>query len=71
MVVNSWYNGYSPQERDAKYKELKDYEKASKDGIEFELGALRSYTAQIGEEWFAKVSMDIESLADPKARSRG
>ena len=22
MVVNSWYNGYSPQERDAKYREL-------------------------------------------------
>ena len=162
MVVNSWYNGYSPRERDAKYKELqklirlgqlsspkgpcdlcgdpevavehhdedyglpylwtkpallclcrhchryklhkrfnnprnwhtflahirrggyardlkdksvlkelKDYEKASKEGIEFKLGALRSYTAQIGEEWFAKVRMDIESLTDPKARPRG
>jgi len=23
MVVNSWYNGYSPKERDAKYKEMK------------------------------------------------
>jgi len=23
MVVNSWYNGYSPKERDEKYKEMK------------------------------------------------
>ena len=23
MVVDSWYNGYSPKERDDKYKELK------------------------------------------------
>lgn len=23
MIVNSWYNGYSPKERDEKYKELK------------------------------------------------
>jgi hypothetical protein len=23
MIVNSWYNGYSPKERDKKYKELK------------------------------------------------
>ena len=23
MVVNSWYNGYSPKERDDKYKEMK------------------------------------------------
>ena len=24
MIVNSWYNGYSPKERDEKYKELSD-----------------------------------------------
>ena len=23
MIVNSWYNGYSPKERDEKYRELK------------------------------------------------
>ena len=23
MIVNSWYNGYSPKERDDKYKVLK------------------------------------------------
>ena len=30
MIVNSWYNGYSPKERDEKYKELKEEEKMSK-----------------------------------------
>ena len=162
MVVDSWYNGYSPQERDAKYKELqkqvksgqlsspkgpcdlcrdpevaveyhdedyglpylwtkpallclcrhchryklhkrfnnpsnwhtflahirrggyardlkdkliikelKNYDKALKDGMGFRLSVLRPYTATVGEEWFAKVRMDKESLTDPKARPRG
>ena len=52
-------------------KELKNYEKAVKAGIKFKLGVLRSYTPKIGNEWFAKVRMDIESLTDPKARPRG
>ena len=52
-------------------KELKDFEKANKEDVEFKLSVLRSYTAQIGEEWFAKVRMDLGSLTDPKARLRG
>lgn len=161
MVVNSWYNGYSPKERDAKFKNMKrflsmgmlapalgpcmlcgdpdviveyhdeDYGEpflwvppallslcrhchrdklhkrfrrnsawyaylahvrrggyardlknatikkevavccsAIEQGKEFALRTLRPYPFTVGEEWFANLRLDFESLIDPAARMR-
>ena len=52
-------------------KELKNYVKATKEGVEFKLSGLRTYAAKTGEEWFANIRMDRESLTDREARPRG
>ena len=51
-------------------KELKAYAKAIYINDDFQLTQLRPYNHKIGDEWFANIRMDIESLEDPQARPR-
>jgi hypothetical protein len=51
-------------------KELKAYRSAIERGEKLALGKLGSYTRTVGEEWFARLRMDVESLKDPAARPR-
>jgi len=51
-------------------KELKSFKQALLNGENIELKKLRPYNYKIGDEWFANIRMDIESLEDPKARLR-
>jgi hypothetical protein len=51
-------------------KELKAYKVALESGRPSELRQLRPYLGVVGEEWFARVSMDAASLTGPSARPR-
>jgi hypothetical protein len=51
-------------------KELKLYAKALVSNRDFQLKQLRPYKHKIGEEWFANLRMDIESLKDLSAKPR-
>lgn len=51
-------------------KELAVCRAAIERGESFSLQVLRPYRNVIGEEWFASLRMDPESLSDPKARPR-
>jgi hypothetical protein len=63
--------GYARDIKDnAIKKELAQCRAAIESGDVFELRVLRPYRAVIGEEWFANLRMDPESLSDPKARPR-
>jgi hypothetical protein len=63
--------GYARDLKDPKVKsELQAYKVAIENGQPYSLAQLRPYTRPIGQEWFAKLRMDPESLSDPKARPR-
>jgi len=63
--------GYASQLKDPCIKEeLKAYRAALKKHDKFELRKLSTYTPIVGEEWFAKLRMDPESLKDTTARPR-
>ncbi len=51
-------------------RELAEYRTAIEAGKPFVLQALRPYLGVAGQEWFANLRMDPESLTDPKARPR-
>ncbi len=51
-------------------KEVTAYKAAIERGETSSLRQLRPYLRVVGEEWFANLRMDIESLADPVARPR-
>ncbi|SFM43278.1 hypothetical protein SAMN05421863_102843 [Nitrosomonas communis] len=50
--------------------EVKAYQVALERGELITLKKLRPYKRKIGEEWFANLRMDAESLCDPSARPR-
>lgn len=52
------------------YKELKAYQAAIERGETPTLRPLRPYAREVGNEWFANLRMDPESLSDPEARPR-
>ena len=43
-------------------KEVQDYQRAIECGAPFPLRPLRPYTRTVGEEWFARLTMDPKSL---------
>ena len=51
-------------------KEVKSFQVAQKNNVNFKLKVIRPYQHAVGSEWFASIRMDIESLQDPKARPR-
>lgn len=51
-------------------EEIAAYRAATNPGEKPALGQLRPYTRIVGEEWFANLRMDPESLKDPTARPR-
>ena len=51
-------------------KEVKSFQVAQKNNVNFKLKVIRPYQHAVGSEWFASIRMDIESLQDPKARLR-
>jgi hypothetical protein len=63
--------GYARDIKDkAIKKEVDAYRAAIDKGESISLGQLRPYNRKIGDEWFADLRMDLESLADPSARPR-
>jgi hypothetical protein len=51
-------------------KEIESCRSAIERGESFSLPVLRPYTQKVGQEWFANLRMDPESLSDPSARPR-
>jgi len=75
----SWYaflahvrrGGYASELRDAAiHKEVELYKTAVRVGRQAILGALRTYGASVGSEWFASLRMDDASKQDVHARPR-
>ncbi len=63
--------GYARDLRDPEIQaEYRAYAVARKRGEPGTLRTFRPYTGHIGEEWFAHLRMDTESLTDPAARPR-
>lgn len=60
--------------RDLKNKDVKDEVRRCKEAIlageHFILRNLRHYAGTVGQEWFSRLRLDPESLADPAARPR-
>jgi len=52
-------------------KELNNYKKTIESNDTVQLKKIRDYKYVVGNEWFANLRMDIESLNDKKARPRG
>ena len=50
--------------------EVRTYREAVAIGKEGSLRVLRPYAGRAGEEWFASLRMDLDSLKDPTARLR-
>lgn len=64
--------GYASDLKDPNIKsEVDAYSKAIRNGqIPVALPALRAYTRVVGDEWFAHLRSDSDSLKDPTARPR-
>lgn len=63
--------GYARDLKNPKIKkELEAYRTAIERGVQFNLAVLRPYLRVAGEEWFANLRIDPESLSDPTARPR-
>jgi hypothetical protein len=63
--------GYARDLKDPKIKsEVDACCKAIRTGQTFELQSLRPYSGTVGQEWFTRLRLDVESLTDPAARPR-
>lgn len=71
FVAHVRRGGYARELKDPVVKkEVAAFKAAIQRGETFSLRQLRPYAGVVGEEWFANLRMDIESLSDPTARPR-